>query len=108
MRFWDRAEQLWADGQEAPLLTTVAATQFLSIAALCHGKDAQGLFYMKKGVAMGKRMGIFGVSKDGSAQEWLDNHVNWIRAASQTAWGVFNWVTYVMVTSMQATWSLVD
>ena len=82
---------------EAPLLTTVAATQLMSIAALCEGKDSQGLFYMKKGIALGKSMGLFGVPGSGSAQQWHDYRETWIRAASQTAWGVFNWVTYAML-----------
>ena len=97
MNFWDRAEQLLAQEEGISLLTTVAATQFMSLAALCDGKDSQGLFHMKKGIAMGKDMGLFGVSEGDSAQQWLDHHTNWIRAASQTAWGVFNWVTYAML-----------
>jgi len=66
----------------------------MSLAASCDCKDAQGLFYMKEGAAMGKRMGLFGVSEAGSAQQWLDGHFDWTRAASQTAWGVFSWVSY--------------
>ena len=95
--FWDRAEQLLTQEEDIPLLTTVAATQFMSMAALCDGRDRQGLAYMKKGITMGKNMGLFGVPESGSAQQWLDHHENWIRAASRTAWGVFNWVTYAML-----------
>ena len=56
---------------------------------------------MKRGVEMGKRMGLYGVSESGSAKQWLDDHVNWKKAASQTAWGVFNWVTYVLLVSLK-------
>ena len=76
------------------LLTTVAATQFLSLSASCHGRDAQALLYMREGIAMGKAMGLFGVHGDMSATQWLGDHIDWTRAASQTAWGVFNLVRY--------------
>jgi len=57
------------------------------------GVDAQSMEFLRDGLAMGKMMGLFGVPPGGSASGWLDHHADWIKAASQTAWGVFSCVT---------------
>lgn len=67
----------------------------MSIMAFCHDKHEQSAKYLNEGIEMGKSMGLFGVRKDASAQLWLNDDVDWIRAASHTAWGVFNWTTSV-------------
>lgn len=51
---------------------------------------------------MGKNLGLFGVSDAGSAKQWLQNHHDWIRAASHTAWGVFNFITFVYLLSLES------
>jgi hypothetical protein len=64
--------------------------------ATCYGEDDLSRRFLKDGVAIGKRMGLFGVqSEQASAQTWLDGHTDWRIAASYTAWGVFNSVSSV-------------
>jgi len=91
--FFEEAEALWFQEPRAELLTTVSASQFLSLAASCHGRETQSVAFLEEGIHMGRRMGLFGVPAAGSAQQWLDDHTDWVKAASHTAWGVFCWVT---------------
>ncbi|KAJ9129334.1 hypothetical protein NKR23_g12559, partial [Pleurostoma richardsiae] len=92
--FFEEAEALWFQEPRVELLTTVSASQFLSLAASCHGRETQSVAFLKEGIHMGRRMGLFGVPAAGSAQQWLDDHTDWVKAASHTAWGVFCWVTF--------------
>ena len=73
-----------------PTLTAVSASQLLSIAATCHGNDTDAILFLKQGTTMGKTLGLFGVPEAGSAKQWLGDHIDWIQAASHTAWGVFS------------------
>jgi hypothetical protein len=77
-------------------LTACAAFQLLSISTICLGLNDDSLKYLRISVNIGKRMGLFSAhSQSESAEIWLADHQDWRRAASYTAWGVFNWVVYV-------------
>jgi len=94
--FFDEAQRLIPDGAELSTLTSVVALQFLCIAALGYGQDLLGLQFLRQSTQMGVDMGLFGVSSElESATVWLDDDEEWIRAASYTAWGVYNWVSSV-------------
>lgn len=92
--FYDEAKLLWQREIKVPTLTAVSASQLLSIAATCHGNDTDAILFLKQGTTMGKTLGLFGVPEAGSAKQWLGDHIDWIQAASHTAWGVFSWVTF--------------
>lgn len=94
--FFNHAQQLIADGAELSTLTAVAALQLLCIAAMGYGRDRLALGFLRQSVRTGIRMGLFGVSSElGSASMWLGDLEDWSRAASYTAWGVYNWVSSV-------------
>lgn len=58
-----------------------------------YGRDDKALKFLQEGVQMGKQMGLFSVASEGvSPISWLNNHPKWRKAASYTAWGVYNWV----------------
>jgi hypothetical protein len=70
----------------------VAAANLLSLEAFCSGREGRGVGYLRSAIRMGSCMGLFGVaSGTSSARSWLNNYEDWIRAASQTAWGSFVW-----------------
>jgi hypothetical protein len=86
------------DDRKTPLntLTACSALQLLCLSATGFGLDNDALTYFKQSVKIGKAMGLFGVySEAESANTWLVDQEDWRRAASYTAWGVFNFVTYV-------------
>lgn len=75
-------------------LTSVACTHLLSLTATSHGKHDLASQYLSDSINMGRRMGLYGATEDGSAKQWLDNHQEWIRSASHTAWGAYCAVTH--------------
>ncbi|KAH8893966.1 hypothetical protein GQ53DRAFT_644312 [Thozetella sp. PMI_491] len=85
--FYEEAKQLWLQNNRHTL-TAVAASMLLSTAASCHGLVDDAKAFLIDGSAMGKALGLFGVSEPGSAKRWLDHHHDWIRFASHTAWGI--------------------
>jgi len=94
--FFDEAQRLIPKGAELTTLTAVAALQLLCIAASGFGLDRLGLEFLCKSVQVGIDMGLFGVETElESASTWLDNMGDWNSAASYTAWGVYNWVSFV-------------
>lgn len=97
--FFNEANRLLnQENQETQLntLTSVAALQLLCLSSCMLGFYDDASTYMKHSVQIGTRMGLFGVhSTSESANAWLADHKDWSRAASYTAWGVFNWVVYV-------------
>ena len=64
--------------------------------AVTHGRDEVAAEYLRQGVSIGQRMGLFDAgSRGASAAWWLEGHDDWTKAASYTAWGVFNWAALV-------------
>lgn len=68
---------------------TVAATQLLSAAAACHGREAVAHQYLESGIQLARENGLLAVERDRSAKNWLEDHVVAVKAASHTAWGTF-------------------
>ncbi|KAH8125656.1 hypothetical protein LI328DRAFT_151772 [Trichoderma asperelloides] len=96
LAFFAQAQSLIAEGPELVTLTTVSALQFLCIAAMGYGKDRLALQFLRQSVKIGTSMGLFGVvAEQKTASAWLGDHEDWIRAASYTAWGIFNWVSLI-------------
>jgi hypothetical protein len=95
--FFNEATKI-LDDRNTPLntLTACAALQFMCLSATGLGLDQDALNYLRQSVKIGKAMGLFGVCSEAeSATAWLGDQEDWRRAASYTAWGVFNWVVYV-------------
>lgn len=62
--------------------------------AVTYGKDDMSLQFLQDGAKLGRLMGLFDVRSEAeSARTWLADHERWTRAASYTAWGVFNWIS---------------
>ncbi|KAG6355116.1 hypothetical protein INS49_004197 [Diaporthe citri] len=70
-------------------IPNIAATQLLSLAATCHGRNELALRYLVEGIELAHQNGLLAVGKKHSARNWLDDHVDYVRAASHTAWGTF-------------------
>lgn len=68
----------------------------MSMAATTYGLEDVASYYAKTGRDLGKLMGLFDVaSEETSAMSWAQQHPEWLRVASCTAWGTFNWMRYV-------------
>ncbi|KAJ1323561.1 transcriptional activator protein UGA3 [Microdochium nivale] len=87
------ADRLWAArAAHHNTLTSVTALQLMSMAAAAHGDEDASRRYATAGCALGRLMGLFDVSSaQHSAAAWASRHEDWLRAASSTAWGTFNW-----------------
>ncbi|KAK0377588.1 hypothetical protein CLIM01_05067 [Colletotrichum limetticola] len=91
---FSESQQYFSDQQQPNSVTTVAALQILSMCAVTYGKDDMSLRFLQESVRLGKAMGLFNVQSEAeSATVWLGGHTEWMRAASYTAWGVYNWVS---------------
>lgn len=92
MAFLKSALASWS---EAPRdeLTAVSGWQLLSIALITYGQDDKAADYFAYGVRIGERLGIFGDGPSSpSAGAWkADGDPDQSKAASYTAWGVYNW-----------------
>lgn len=91
--FLNEATEILRQETHPDTLTTTAALQLLCIGSATLGLNDDSLVYLKEGVKIGKRMGLFGTRPEAeSANTWSAQSQDWRRAASYTAWGVFNWV----------------
>lgn len=94
--FYHEAVRLWANEGAKPTLTAASAAQYLSLAAESYGDGEAAQFYYMAGIDLGEKMGLVSSNtEEASAKTWLDHHLDWIRAASHTAWGIFCRSTYV-------------
>ncbi|KAK2753011.1 fungal specific transcription factor domain-containing protein [Colletotrichum kahawae] len=94
LRLFIQAQKDLAGQQLQNTLTTVAGLQLLGISAVTYGKNDLSLQFTRRSVELGRSMGLFDVKEEKhSAIQWLRGHTVWTRAASCTAWGVFNWVS---------------
>lgn len=94
--FFNESQKIYEQETQLNTLTAAAALQLLSMTATTYGKEETALKFLREGVNLGKRMGLFDVRLEReSALLWLDDHEDWKRAASYTAWGIFNWVAFV-------------
>lgn len=87
------ADRLWtARAAHHNTLTSVAASQLMSMTAAAHDDEDASRRYATAGCGLGRLMGLFDVSSaQHSAAAWASRHEDWLRAASSTAWGAFNW-----------------
>jgi hypothetical protein len=90
--FFNEANRVLDQEIHLNTLTACASLQLLCFSALSFGLHSDSLKYLRKGVKIGKAMGLFDVQFEQSANTWIANDQDWKRAASYTAWGVFNWV----------------
>lgn len=83
------SEEITGNPQYQFAIPNIAATQLLSLAATCHGRNELALKYLVEGIELAHQNGLLAVAKRLSARNWLDDHVDHVRAASHTAWGTF-------------------
>ncbi|KAE9573484.1 hypothetical protein CGMCC3_g10364 [Colletotrichum fructicola] len=94
LRLFIQAQKDLTSQQSQNTLTTISGLQLLGISAVTYGKNNLSLQFTRRGVELGRSMGLFDVKEEkDSAMQWLQGHDIWTRAASYTAWGVFNWVS---------------
>nr|XP_036587345.1 C6 transcription factor [Colletotrichum truncatum]KAF6798287.1 C6 transcription factor [Colletotrichum truncatum] len=93
---FDQAQKDAADLSLPNTLTTMAALQLLNMTASAYNKHDLSFQLTQESLTLGRLMGLFNVrTEEESARSWLEDHNDWIRAASYTSWGVFNWVSLV-------------
>jgi hypothetical protein len=64
----------------------------MCMASVTYGQDELAFVFHKKGIEIAKTMGLLNVDpKSQSAAAWVHGYPDWQKAASYTAWGVFNW-----------------
>ena len=102
MSFCTEAERLWAfeRSNERDSVMTVAAAEFLCLGYLGQGRDHAILTYVSEASNMGLRMGLFGIEGQDSMKEtsWAAEVTDEAtRARMYVAWGVFNWITLVIL-----------
>lgn len=66
-----------------------------------YGMDPLAMTFLRQSVKIGTQMGLFGVVLEAdAASNWLAGQEDWTRGASYTAWGVYNWVSLVVRSSI--------
>jgi hypothetical protein len=87
---------LWQGERTDPTLISLAATGVFSAARLNEGKEALGHELSSSFRREAERLGLCGNSADVLSTNNLSlDSVEWVRATSQIAWGVYAWLTYV-------------
>lgn len=75
-------------------LSNISALQLMCMTAVTHGKDELALDFLQKGLELARTMGLLNVDPlSQSAAAWLDGYPDWQKAASYTAWGIYNWAS---------------
>ncbi|KAG8162117.1 hypothetical protein KVR01_007882 [Diaporthe batatas] len=92
--FFNEAQQLHeqestSNPQYQFAIPNIAATQLLSLAATCNGRNGLAMKYLAEGIELAHQNGLLAVDKKASARNWLDDHIDYVKAASHTAWGTF-------------------
>lgn len=94
---------LWQGERSDASLITLAAIGIFSAACIFEGKDVLGQELVAVLRRETERLSLCGDSADG-----LDSRIlrldssEWVRATSQIAWGVYNWLTYVISSGTQS------
>ncbi|KAL6405521.1 putative C6 transcription factor [Ilyonectria robusta] len=89
--FCAEAETLWEIECAVPSTLNMAAALFLSFGYLVQGRNDNVLVYMPEVVRMGKELGLLGVEHAVAKASTEKMTTEQLKAASRTAWGVFNW-----------------
>jgi hypothetical protein len=64
----------------------------MSMVSVTYGQDELAFLFHKTGLGIAKTMGLLNVdTQSQSAAAWVHGYPDWQKAASYTAWGVFNW-----------------
>ena len=45
--------------------------------------------YLAEGIELAHQNGLLAVGRKESARNWLDDHIDYVKATSHTAWGTF-------------------
>lgn len=96
--FYAEAEMLWTSERASDSLATVAGTQLLRIMALLQSRDRQSIEFGHEGKLMANRLKLFGVAHSAeNASHFAKLPAEWKMATAHTAWGVYNWLTWVLL-----------
>ncbi|OBS25978.1 hypothetical protein FPOA_06510 [Fusarium poae] len=80
--------------RESITLCNVSALQLLCMTAVSHGKDDLALEYLREGLKVAQTMGLLNLASGTEVEDaWFSGYTEWVRAASYTAWGAFNWIS---------------
>lgn len=93
--FCKEAQQHWEEEKNKPSPLTMAAAQFLSFGHLFQGQNDSAKAYLHDASQMGVQLGLFSAGSDMSKIETEVANSEDGDAVQVSAWGVFNWVTYV-------------
>ncbi|GKT83957.1 hypothetical protein Ct61P_01807 [Colletotrichum tofieldiae] len=93
-KFFAQAQEDFSCLTQHNTLSVVAALQISAMSSIMYGEDDLGLQLLQDSVGLGSLMGLFNISSQAeSANIWLNDSEDWVRSASYTAWGVYNWVS---------------
>ncbi|KAF5681572.1 NirA-like nitrate assimilation regulatory protein [Fusarium denticulatum] len=80
--------------RESITLSSVSALQLLCMTAVTYGKDELAFEYLHEGLRVAQSMGLLNLAPGTEAEDaWFSGYTEWMRAASYTAWGAFNWIS---------------
>lgn len=88
--FFDEASNLWKHEHASDSLPNIAAAQLMSLRSI-YSAHSNGYSYLKSGIGMAQRMGLFGLAKYDAGGHNFKKPDFWELACSHTAWGAFNW-----------------
>ncbi|KAG8666795.1 hypothetical protein FPOAC1_011612 [Fusarium poae] len=87
-----QAQRNQLDRRESITLCNISALQLMSMVSVTYGQDELAFLFHKTGLGIAKTMGLLNVdTQSQSAAAWVHGYPDWQKAASYTAWGVFNW-----------------
>ncbi|EKJ69927.1 hypothetical protein FPSE_09877 [Fusarium pseudograminearum CS3096] len=92
--FYLDAQAQWnqLDRREIVTLCNISASQLMTMASVTRGRDELAFVFHRAGVEIGRAMGLLNVDPQSqSAAAWAHGYPDWQKAASYTAWGIFNW-----------------
>ncbi|KAI9170621.1 pantothenate transporter liz1 [Paramyrothecium foliicola] len=93
--FLIETEGLWKAECSTDSLTTVAALSVFSLACATQGKPGLGMTLVEQARRMAQRMRLFESPYEETTLKALKaTSPDFIKAASHTAWGMYNWLTY--------------
>lgn len=83
-------------------ITTISAALFLNISCACNGNDRRASEFLSHAKSIGETLDLFGPASETVSNILDDAEVAWLRVQSSTAWGLFNFVTWVFLPSFEA------
>ncbi|KAL1875854.1 hypothetical protein Daus18300_003045 [Diaporthe australafricana] len=90
--FMHEAQSLLPDQAQDIALTDVSALQLLSMACTTYGRDDLAVQYLRDGISLATRLGLFSPrTTEPTQRQYVSREYDIV--ASHTAWGVFIWVS---------------